>query len=205
MKTLFRQQIDLNDSAVVSEFENIPQEIRGEEQQDAGEILRTDQAEKDADDGACDGREGEEIKDAPENEIRPVFEQVGWKSKVQSFLQAYPIAKDFSAQIGKIIADSEQLSQDENCLEKALATALAAAYVSPEKLAGDEEFLQKYVLSNQELKDRIIQEYLDGLQQNLPPKSISARGQITITPPSRPTSIAEAGNVFKAMFNNRRI
>ena len=90
-------------------------------------------------------------------------------------------------------------------LGKALATALADAYVAPEKIAADEEFLQKYVLSNQVLKDRIIQEYLDGLQQNLPPKSISTGGQITLTPPSRPTSIAEAGNIFKAMFNNRRI
>lgn len=196
MKTVSYQPTDFDGSIEETpRSENIPLETQGKETQQ----------EKYADDGACDGRDGEDIKNAPENESIPVFEQVGWKAKVQNFLQAYPIAKDFSAQIGRLIADSKELAQDENCLEKALATALAEAYVSPEKLAGDEEFLQKYVFGNQALKDRIIQEYLDGLQQNLPPKSISARGQITLTPPSRPTSIAEAGNVFKAMFNNRRI
>ena len=195
MKTVSYRQIDIDGSGENAlEPENIPPTTQGEEGQ-----------EKDADNVACDGSQGEEIKDAPENETVPVFEQVGWKAKVQQFLQAYPIAKDFSTQIGRIIADSEALSQDENCLEKAFLTALVNAYVAPEKLATDEEFLQKYVFDNQSVKDRIIQEYLDGLQQNLPPKSISSRGQITLTPPSKPTSIAEAGNVFKAMFNNRRI
>lgn len=190
MKAVSYQQIELNDpNTEMSESENI----------------NTNQDEKSADSAACDGSIAETMQDTLENEKLSVFEQVGWKAKVQDFLQAYPIAKDFSSQIGRIIADSSELSQDENCLEKALATALAKAYISPEKLAGDEEFLQKYVFANQALKDRIIQEYLDSLQQNLPPKSISSRGQITLTPPSRPTSIAEAGNVFKAMFNNRRI
>ncbi|MDE6604425.1 MAG: hypothetical protein K2K85_00185 [Clostridia bacterium] len=208
MKTVSYQPIDIDGStAVMPKPENItPFETQGEENlQVTEDILPEEQSVKDADGGACDGGDGEDIKDAPENGNISVFEQVGWNEKVRDFLQAYPIAKDFAAQIGRIIANSEQLSQDENCLEKALATALAGAYVSPEKLATDEEFLQKYVFGNQSLKDRIIQEYLDGLQQNLPPKSISARGQITLTPPSKPTSIAEAGNVFKAMFNNRRI
>ncbi|MDE6473540.1 MAG: hypothetical protein K2L70_00365 [Clostridia bacterium] len=207
MKTVLYRQTDLNDSTQKAcESENIPPKTQGEDiLQETCESLPEEQEEKNADGGACDGCEGEDIKDAPNNGNISVFEQVGWKAKVQNFLQAYPIAKDFSAQIGRLIADSEELSKDENCLEKALAAALADAYVAPEKLAADEDFLQKYVLSNQVLKDRIIQEYLDGLQQNLPPKSISTRGQITLTPPSRPTSIAEAGNVFKAMFNNRRI
>lgn len=192
------QQTDLKGSiADAKELENIPQEVLIQEEEKL--------EEKSADNEACDGIEGEDNNDTPKNENAPIFEQVGWKAKVQQFLQAYPIAKDFSTQIGKIIADSKELSQDENCLEKALATALANAYVSPQKLACDEDFLQKYVFSNETIKDRIIQDYLDNLQRNLPPKSISSRGQITLTPPSRPTSIAEAGNVFKAMFNNRRI
>ena len=198
MEKSYQQQIDLNDAPTdMSEVENnISLETRGEDER---------QEEKSADGEACSGTDGEDIKDAPENENIPVFEQVGWKEKVQKFLQDYPIAKDFSQQIGKLIANSKELSQDENCLEKALATTLAGAYVSPEKLASDEEFLQKYVFGNQDLKDRIIEEYLDSLQSNLPPKSISSRGQITLTPPSKPTNIVEAGKVFKAMFNNRRI
>ena len=109
----------------------------------------------------------------PLMEVCPYSSKSVGKQKVQKFLQAYPIAKDFSAQIGRLIADSKALSQDENCLEKALATALADAYVAPEKIAADEEFFAKVRPEQSSLKDRIIQEYLDGLQQNLPPKSIS--------------------------------
>lgn len=191
MKAVYRQ-IDIDGSGEnTPELEDTAPKTQGEEE------IKTDNA-------ACRGVE-REAEVAPENELVPVFEQVGWKQKVQEFLQAYPVAKDFSEQIGRIIADSETLSQDESCLEKALANALAKAYVSPRRLASDEAFLQEYIFVNQAVKDRIIQEYLDNLQHNLPPKSISSRGQITLTPPSKPSNIAEAGQVFKAMFDNRRI
>lgn len=158
-----------------------------------------------ADNDACEGDKGEKTGDTPENENTPIYEQVGWKEKVQKFLRDFPIAKDFAAQIGREIADSKDLLFDQNCLEKALAITLAKGYVAPEKLAADEDFLQKYVYSNQAVKDRIIQDYFDELQHNQPPKSISTRGQMTLAPPSRPKSIAEAGSVIRAMLNNRRI
>jgi hypothetical protein len=43
------------------------------------------------------------------------------------------------------------------------------------------------------------------LENSRPPKAISSRGKITLTPPDRPKSIAEAGNVIKSMLKNRRI
>lgn len=160
---------------------------------------------EDAGNDACEGMSGENTNDTPKDIATPVFEQAGWKEKVQDFLQRYPIAKDFASDIGRIIAQDSQLASDENCLERALAATLAASYVSPRKLASDEEFLSKYVLNNQIVKDRIIEEYFEQLQQNRPPKSISSGGQMTIAPPSRPKSIAEAGSVIKAMLTNRRI
>ncbi len=158
-----------------------------------------------ADGEACEGSEGEIDKDTPIDENMPVYEQVGWKDKVQRFLHDYPIAKNFAEQIGREIAKDKGLSLDASCLEKALAITLAKEYVAPDKLAEDEEFLQKYILCNESIKDRIIDGYFESLQQNLPPRSISSRGQMTITPPSKPKSIAEAGSVIRAMLNNRRV
>ncbi len=144
-------------------------------------------------------------RDTPIDENMPVYEQVGWKDKVQRFLRDYPIAKNFAEQIGREIANDKGLSLDASCLEKALAITLAKEYVAPDKLVEDEDFLQKYILCNESIKDRIIDGYFESLQQNLPPRSISSRGQMTITPPSKPKSIAEAGSVIRAMLNNRRI
>lgn len=158
-----------------------------------------------ADGEACEGSKGEMNKDTPIDENMPVYEQVGWKDKVQRFLRDYPIAKNFAEQIGMEIANDKGLSLDASCLEKALAITLAKEYVAPDKLAEDEDFLQKYILCNESIKDRIIDGYFESLQQNLPPRSISSRGHMTITPPSKPKSIAEAGSVIRAMLNNRRI
>lgn len=175
--------------------------------QDAAEAEGSDilKEAKCADGEACEGSEGEMNKDTPIDENMPVYEQVGWKDKVQRFLRDYPIAKNFAEQIGREIAKDKGLSLDASCLEKALAITLAKEYVAPDKLAEDEEFLQKYILCNESIKDRIIDGYFESLQQNLPPRSISSRGQMTITPPSKPKSIAEAGSVIRAMLNNRRI
>ncbi len=195
----YRQTEDFDgESAMSTELENIPREIDSGEDFDNIDVNLTDG-------GADDAEEGKDEDVSSENESVPVFAQVGWKDKVTDFLQRYPIAKQFSAQIGSEIAQNQSLQQDGDCLEKALAAVLATAYISPEKLAGDEEFLQKYIYENNAVKDKIIQEYLDGLQQNLPPKSISSRGRTALTPPSRPKSIAEAGSVIKAMLDNRRI
>ena len=179
------------------------QNISAQEDMDEGGC-NTKEA-KCADSEACEGNDGKSIEDTSENESMPIYEQVGWKEKVQKFLQDFPIAKDFALQIGREIAANQQLSLDPSCLEKALAITLAKGYVSPEKLAADEDFLQKYILTNQSVKDRIIESYFDDLQQNKPPKSISTRGQMTIAPPNKPKSIAEAGSVIRAMLNNRRI
>lgn len=148
---------------------------------------------------------GEKTTDTPEEKKTAVFDGDGWRATVNKFFAEYPLAKSFAAEIGKEIADDETLHTDENCLAKALLRVLCREYVAPEKLAEDDGFLQNYVFTNQAVKQAIIDEYLDNLQKSAPVRAIASGGQITLTPPSRPKSIEEAGAVIRTMLNNRRI
>lgn len=154
---------------------------------------------------SCVANEGEQNADTPKEEIRAAYEADGWQAKVEEFFAAYPTAKGFASMIGEQIVSDETLARDENCLEKALARVFDKVYVPPKDLVKDQEFLEKYVYSDENIKSVIVERYLDELENSRPPRSISSRGKITLTPPDKPKSIAEAGNLIKTMLNNRRI
>ena len=151
-------------------------------------------------------KEGENTQDTSQKTDKAVFDdENAWKDKVKAFFTQYPVAKDFAAQIGREIASDKSLHTVDDCLEKALLRVLCKEYVSPAKLAQNNEFLQSYIYPNEAVRQAIVDEYLDNIQKSMPPRSISSGGQITLTPPSKPRSIEEAGAVIKTMLNNRRI
>ncbi|MDE7216109.1 MAG: hypothetical protein K2O08_04815 [Clostridia bacterium] len=148
---------------------------------------------------------GEKNEDTPDEKDTPAYEAEDWQNKVEEFFRKYPVAKGFASMIGEQIVKDESLSHDDNCLEKALARIFDKVYVPPEELVKNDEFLEKYVYCDERIKTAIVEKYLEELENNRPPKAISSRGKITLTPPDRPKSIAEAGNVIKSMLKNRRI
>ena len=57
-----------------------------------------------------------------------------------------------------------------------------------------------------EVKRKIIREYLENLKNSKPNAQLtSGNGNAIITPPSKPTSIAEAGNLAKRILENKEI
>lgn len=178
-------------------------DINGNTQEPLAESAAVGQ---DSFDGNTDINTGEKRADTPESQIgEAVYERRDWQDKVDRFFCDYPIAKDFAAMIGEQIASDEALSKDGDCLEKALAKVFAKVYVLPEKLVEDDDFVEKYVYGNEKIRGAIVEKYLEELEQNQPPRSISSRGSIALTPPDRPKSIADAGRVIQAMLDNRRI
>ncbi|MDE7079855.1 MAG: hypothetical protein K2O95_07060 [Clostridia bacterium] len=147
----------------------------------------------------------EKNADTPSETKIAVYESKEWQSKVEEFFEKYPVAKGFASMIGEQIVNDDGLSYDDNCLEKALARVFDKVYVPPKELVKDQQFLEKYVYQDENIKNAVIEKYLEELENNRQPKSFSSRGKITLTPPDRPKSIAEAGNVIKSMLKNRRI
>ncbi|MDE6189465.1 MAG: hypothetical protein K2G37_04190 [Clostridia bacterium] len=180
---------------VISDTQNnIPEEIAQE-----SEKIQAEQAQDTAEE------QEEKTVDTPDEKEQAVYETEGWQAMVEEFFKTYPVAKGFATMIGEQIVSDAELCKDERCLEKALLRVFDKVYVPPKDLVRNQEFLETYVYKDDAIKNAIVERYLEELEKSRPPKAISSRGKITLTPPDKPKSIAEAGSLIKTMLKNRRI
>ena len=124
-----------------------------------------------------------------------------WKAKVDKFFSENPSAKPFAKQMSDQIIRDNTLRGRSDCLETALTRALLEEYRAPKDLATDEDFLKEHILGSDFVKKAVIEGYMKDLREGKPPVLISARGQNTIAPRSKPKTIEEAGKMFRQ--NNR--
>ncbi|MBO4472650.1 MAG: hypothetical protein J5765_02450 [Clostridia bacterium] len=136
----------------------------------------------------------------------PLYEREEWDDRVASFLARYPIAEEYTAEIASILKQDAELAGQDACLEIALARAIAKGYKPPESKIEDETFLEKYVYTSDKIRDRVVGDYLAGLSPLVgAPRTIPQGGAAAILPPSRPTTIEEAGAMAEKMLKTRRI
>ena len=136
----------------------------------------------------------------------PLYEREEWDDKVAAFLGKYPIAEEYAAEISRVLSEDPALAKQENCLEVALGKALGANYRKPESMIEDEAFLEKYVYHNDKIRDKVIQDYLEGLSPLAgAPRTLPHGGAAAIIPPFRASSIEEAGAMTEKLIKSRRI
>lgn len=119
-----------------------------------------------------------------------------FKMAADKFFSLNPAAQSFKKEIAKEFMDDEGLSRDENGLEKAFSRFLVRSYTPPSELTKSENFLERYVFSDEQIKNRIIEDYLKGLSNRAAPATLKGAGVTLITPPSNPKTIEEAGWMF---------
>jgi len=74
----------------------------------------------------------------------------------------------------------------------------------PQRLLEDGEFVERYILSNQAICDRVLEKYLRELIKSQAPATMSGvRGMMPLTPPAKPKTIYEAGKLAEKMFKNQ--
>ena len=117
--------------------------------------------------------------------------------KVDEFVTKYEMMRPFSNVL------KESLSNENAVLEEEAVKILTQNYKSAENYASDEEFLNKYIYSNQGIRERIVKDYLSKITQNSPIKAESSLSSITLTPPSVPTTISEAGKLAKSIIKQK--
>lgn len=118
--------------------------------------------------------------------------------KVNEFVTKFEIVKPFSSAL------KESLQSDENLvLEEKAMDLVQKNYKQAKDYVQDEEFLNNYIFSNQTIKDRIVKDYLSKLTQNSPIKMDLSSGNIPLTPPSQPSTIAEAGRLAKSIIKQK--
>ena len=117
--------------------------------------------------------------------------------KVEEFITKFEFAKPFSSALKETLATNESADLNAEALH-----LIANNYKSAETYAKDEEFLNNYIFSNQEIKDKIVKDYLSKVTQNSPIK-MSGGANISLTPPFVPTTIQEAGKMAKTIIKHK--
>lgn len=118
--------------------------------------------------------------------------------KIEEFVTKYEFVKPFTSAL------KDTLTKDKNLnLENEVINILSQNYKSPEFYANDSEFLNNYIFSNKEIKDKIIKDYLSNITLNSPIKYEKSGSSISLTPPKQPSTIKEAGKLAKSIIKQK--
>lgn len=118
--------------------------------------------------------------------------------RVEEFVTRFDIARPFSSALKETLASTPEAS-----LENETIRLISNNYKRAEDYATDSEFLNNYIYSNQDIKDKIVRDYLSRITQTSPIGVMSHASSIPLTPPKVPTTIAEAGRLAKNIIKER--
>ena len=117
--------------------------------------------------------------------------------QVEDFVTKFEAVKPFSSALKASLQN-----KDANLAEEAIKL-LSNNYKKPEDYINDEEFLNNFIFSNKEIKDKIVKEYLSNITQNSPIKIDKSGSSISLTPPKQPATILEAGKLAKSIIKQK--
>ena len=125
----------------------------------------------------------------------PQYKREDWLNKVSSFIANNKHAGSYTKQMAEILEKDEELSKKEDALSIAYSKVLDDNFKTPEELAVDEEFLNKFVYGSEKIKNKIIEDYLLEVSSNSSVPLISNfRGTTSVSSPRFvPKSLTEAG------------
>jgi len=132
---------------------------------------------------------------------RSLKDEGDFKLAVDKFFNEIPAAKAFAKDIANELLNNPELREDENCLNVALLKVLTDKFRTPEQLMSDGQFLNDYVFSSEEVRNAIIESYLDGVRKGVPPYTLRGGGMQCVAPKVKPKTIEEAGFMF---FKNNK-
>lgn len=120
------------------------------------------------------------------------------EKRVDEFVSKFDIAKPFSSALKESLAQTDELDIKEETIR-----LISKTYKTPDEYVKDSEFLNNYIFSNQEIKDKIVKDYLSKIAQTSPIKVENGGGSISLTPPKVPTTIKEAGRLAKSIIKQK--
>lgn len=127
--------------------------------------------------------------------------EFAWSNKLENFLQMHKNASGLVEDITNEIINDNDLKDSEDALEKAYMRVMEKNYEPQENLAKNEEFLNKYIYSNDEIKDKIIKDYVSSLQDIKSPIQVTSMGQIgSIASTPKFENLTDANKYVENMF-----
>lgn len=128
-------------------------------------------------------------------------QEFAWDEKLDSFLQIHKGAGEMVEDITNEIINNETFSKSNDGLEKAYMSVLEKKFIPHENLAKDEEFLNKYIYSNEDIKNKIIKDYVSSLQDIKSPIQVTSIGQMgSIASTPKFNNLEDASKYVENMF-----
>lgn len=127
--------------------------------------------------------------------------EFAWKEKIDEFLQSHEKARDLMEDIASEFVNNESLSVSPDGLERAYINVIEKNYVPYGELAKNNEFLEKYIYSNDQIKNKIIEEYVSTLNSNQNPIAVTNDGfSRGIATSNKFGSLEDARKYVESMF-----
>ncbi len=132
----------------------------------------------------------------------PIYKTENWRSEINEYLANNNKANDFAVDIARTLMQDEKLACMPNCLDLAYNKVLADRYKSEQDMARDDKFLEKYIYNNEDIKFKILTEYLAKIKNNTtPPIILKAKGDsVGVISPTKPKNLSEARLVVERLF-----
>jgi myosin heavy subunit len=176
----------LEDNSSIIEPSDLGLDISDNVCQDQAKELEQDQAQ-----GQDQAQEQDQEQDQTQDQ-----DQYDLDAQIEGFFEAYPQAKQYALLIGQAITAPKPVLAD--FLEAFVKVLLSK---SPQDYLKDKEFLENFVYTDQDIRQYFIKSYLNGLFKGERPKTICGKAAaISVTPPPRPKSLAEARDLAKKIL-----
>ena len=134
-------------------------------------------------------------------ESMPVFADANWQENVSNFLSKNTEAQKYSGEIANEILMDKNLQSSPNALELAWARVMQKNYAEPEKLSNDQNFINEKILSRDDVKKQVLEEYFKNLQNVKTPPVITSDGSVASIVEKKPTTMQEAKLAVEKLFN----
>lgn len=134
-------------------------------------------------------------------ETFPVYESDDWKQNVSTFLKQNSEAKEYSGDIANEILKDKSLQSSPHALELAWARVMKDNYKNPQTLANDQNFINEKILSQEQVKKQVLDEYFKNLQNTKTPPVIAKTGVVAGIQKKEPTTMMEAKQMVEKLFN----
>lgn len=134
--------------------------------------------------------------------VAPQYTLGSWKENVKDFFHKNPTAKQFVSEISEVLLSDKDVACSNNSLEVALSKVLADKYRSEQDMIADERFVSQYVLTNQAIREKIVQNYLTEILtgRTVPLMAEQNGGNVIISPKNKPKNLSEASAYAEALL-----
>lgn len=143
----------------------------------------------------------ESLQQKQKAEHSPVYKNDEWKQNVSAFLTQNSEAKEYAEDICNEILKDEKLQSSADALELAWARVMKKEYASPKSLASDDNFINNQIINQEQVRQRVLNEYFTNIQKTKTPPVIAGSGVVTSSYAKEPTTMQEAKQMVEKLFN----